>query len=333
MNKEKLLEAFNSFNNHNILIIGDVMVDSYLWGKVERISPEAPVPIISVVKRENRLGGAANVALNIKALGAKAIIASVIGDDEKGKIFFELLKKRNLISDGIIESKDRLTTVKHRIISNGQHLLRVDQETELAINKNIEQQFIENIIKILEEKAIDAIIFEDYDKGIITSQVIENIIKAANIQNIPVLVDPKKNNFANYHGATLFKPNFKELNDGMKLEIKKGDYEELHKASQMLRDKMNIKSVLITLSELGIFISYNGKYHQIPTQVRDISDVSGAGDTVISVASLCLIAGLDYKNIALISNIAGGQVCEKVGVIPVNKEDLLNKCIDYLDCS
>lgn len=329
VNKQELSKIFDSFNSKNILIIGDVMIDSYMWGKVNRISPEAPVPVVSITERENRLGGAANVALNIRALGATAFMAAVIGDDDRGKNFFELLAKRKLNSKGIVVSKDRPTTVKHRVISDGQHLLRVDEETEQALSAEIEKEFIQNTLKIIHQNDIDAIIFEDYDKGVITPNVIKQIVTIANAEGIPTLVDPKKRNFNEYKNVTLFKPNFKELVEGLKLEIRKNDFDAIQKAALQLQEKMNVKNILITLSELGVFVSSNGTYTRIPAQIRDISDVSGAGDTVISVATLCLASGLKPEALAAIANIAGGLVCEKVGVVPIEKEKLLEESVKY----
>jgi D-glycero-beta-D-manno-heptose-7-phosphate kinase len=307
------------------------MIDSYMWGKVNRISPEAPVPVVSITKRENRLGGAANVALNVRALGAKAYLAAVVGDDERGKNFFELLAKRNLPSKGIVVSKERPTTVKHRVISDGQHLLRVDEETEQTLSPNLEKEFVQNTLKIIHQNDIDAIIFEDYDKGVITANIIRQVVMIANAEGIPTLVDPKKRNFNNYKNVTLFKPNFKELVEGLKLEIRKNDFDAIQEAAVQLQQKMSIKNVLITLSELGVFISSNGTYSQIPAQIRDISDVSGAGDTVISVTTLCLACKMMPEKIAAIANIAGGLVCEKVGVVPIDKDQLLEESILYFN--
>ena len=331
MNKQELTSIFETFNSKNILIIGDVMIDSYMWGKVNRISPEAPVPVVSITERENRLGGAANVALNVRALGAKAFLAAVVGDDERGKTFFELLAKRKLNAKGIVVSKERPTTVKHRVISDGQHLLRVDEETDQLLDSLLEKEFIQNTLKIIHQNDIDAIIFEDYDKGVITPNVIRQIVTVANAEGIPTLVDPKKRNFNEYNNVTLFKPNFKELVEGLKLEIRKNDFDAIQNAAVMLQQKMNIKNILITLSELGVFISSNGTYTRIPAQIRDISDVSGAGDTVIGVATLCLACNMQPEVIAAIANIAGGLVCEKVGVVPVDKENLLEESIKYFN--
>lgn len=331
MTEKELSNIFSDFNSKNILIIGDVMLDSYMWGKVNRISPEAPVPIVSITKRENRLGGAANVALNVRALGANAILAAVVGDDERGKQFFELLEKRELSNKGIVKSKNRPTTVKHRVISDGQHLLRVDEETDQPLIDEIEEEFIHNTLILIQNKNIDAIIFEDYDKGVITPNVIKHVVNLANAKGIPTLVDPKKRNFNDYRNVTLFKPNFKELVEGLKLDIRKNDFDSIQEAAEHLQEEMRVKNVLITLSELGVFISNNGNYAQIPAQIRDISDVSGAGDTVISVATLCMSCNMEPEKIAAISNIAGGLVCEKVGVVPIDKEKLLEESIKFFN--
>ena len=319
---------FESFKQFNVLIIGDVMIDSYMWGNVDRISPEAPVPIIMSTKKENRLGGAANVALNVQALGANPILCSVVGKDSNSEMFQRLLEKRNLTNEGIIEDKSRITTVKTRIISDNQHMLRVDEEITSPLKKDIEQSFINHIISILSNRSINAIIFEDYDKGNITPNIIKKIVDFAIKKDIPTLVDPKKRNFMEYKNVTLFKPNFKELVEGSKIDISKGDFDGIFSASQKLHAELSSKYLLITLSELGVFISYNNSYHTIPAEIRDIADVSGAGDTLIGTASLCLAAGLEPELIAGISNLAGGLVCEKVGVVPINKEQLLQESIE-----
>ncbi len=328
MKTPDIKSIFDSFNQFNILIIGDVMIDSYMWGKVNRISPEAPVPIIMSAKQENRLGGAANVALNVQALGANPILCAVIGTDSKSKTFQSLLKKRKLTNEGILEDENRKTTVKTRIIADNQHMLRVDEEIDTELDTETEKKIINKILTILSDKHIDAIIFEDYDKGCITPEVIKSVVEFANKNNIPTLVDPKKRNFMEYKNVTLFKPNFNELVDGSKIDIKKGDFDGIFAASQKLHSELSAKYLLITLSELGVFISYNSSYQTIPAEIRDIADVSGAGDTLIGTASLCLAAGLEPELIAGISNLAGGLVCEKVGVVPINKEQLFKETIE-----
>jgi len=327
MEISEIKKAFENFNNYNILIIGDVMIDTYFWGKVERISPEAPVPIIARSKIESRLGGAGNVLINIKSLGANPILCSVIGNDEKSKLLLSLLDKREVSKEGIICHNSRVTTVKTRIIGDSQHLLRVDEEINSNISEDVENELIEKTSTIINNKKIDAIIFQDYDKGVITQKIIEKIVSISKEKNIPTLVDPKKRNFMQFKGVTMFKPNFKELVEGLKLDIEKNDLDGLHKAAQQLQIEHDIQIVMITLSELGVYISKNGSYHHIPAEIRAIADVSGAGDTVISTASLCLAAEIQANDIARISNIAGGIVCEKVGVVPINKQVLLDEII------
>jgi D-glycero-beta-D-manno-heptose-7-phosphate kinase len=328
MNKEEIISLFEKFNHFNILIVGDVMIDTYLWGNVERISPEAPVPVISQTNVENRLGGAANVALNIKSLGATPILCSVVGNDRKAEILFDIMKKSELYTDGLMKNKSRITTVKTRVMSDNHHLLRIDEEMRSNITMEIENEFFKLIENIILETKINAIIFQDYDKGVITPGLIKSIVSLAKKWKIPTLVDPKKRNFRNFKGVTLFKPNFKELLEGLKLEINKKDIKAIDEASKILRKDQDIAIVMTTLSELGVYISDNESYHQIPAEIRDIADVSGAGDTVVSTASLCLAAGLKPKEIAWISNISGGLVCEKVGVVPIEKDMLLLECIE-----
>ncbi|PIE85976.1 MAG: D-glycero-beta-D-manno-heptose-7-phosphate kinase [Bacteroidia bacterium] len=330
MNLEQINNLFDNFGNFSVLVVGDVMIDSYLWGKVERISPEAPVPIITSTKRENRLGGAANVAMNLKYLGANPILGAVIGDDEKGRLFLKLMKKRALPTEGIVQSKHRMTTIKTRVISQNQHILRVDQEKTHELKGQIEELFIKQLEDILTTKKIHAVVFEDYDKGIITKKLIQRIVQLSIRKNIPTLVDPKKKNFLHYDNVSLFKPNLKEIGDGLKIDIEKGSNESLFDAAKILHNK-GIKYIFVTLSERGVFISNAKKFASIPAEIRDIADVSGAGDTVISIASLCLASGIDMKNIAIISNLGGGLVCEKVGVVPIKKELLRKECIAYFN--
>ncbi len=325
MNPEQI---FNLFSKHHILVIGDVMIDSYLWGDVSRISPEAPIPIIATSGRENRLGGAANVALNIQSLGATPILCSVVGDDMHRGVFEELMDKRKLNVDGIIYTSRRKTTVKTRIISQNQHLLRVDEEMDSPVIESITKALTGRIELLLSKFNIDAIVFEDYDKGVITPELISTVVNLANDKGIPTLVDPKRRNFMDYKGVTLFKPNFKEFKEGMKVDLGNEDREEIVAAAEKLRKEKNISMLMITLAEKGVFISEAQKYSFIPAEIRDISDVSGAGDTVISVSALCLALGLSANVIARVANMAGGLVCEVPGVIPVDKNLLLKECVD-----
>jgi len=326
---ENYKRLFEEFNHLSVMIIGDVMLDTYLWGKVERISPEAPIPIVALRKREHRMGGAANVARNIQSLGARAILCSVIGADDKGSEFLALLKKEKIESTGIIKSKRRITTTKFRIFGNSNQMLRVDEEIENDLDETDYLTLIRVIDHILTNEKIDCIIFQDYDKGVITPKLISEVVQMAQKRKIPVTVDPKKKNFKEYQKVTLFKPNLKEMKEGLGFEGELNNNEAITEAVHQLRAQLNCHYVLTTLSENGVMISYKDKHELksifVPAHQRIISDVSGAGDTVISVASLCLALMRTPYEIAFISNLAGGLVCEEVGVSPVNKEKLLKE--------
>ncbi|MBT3817705.1 MAG: D-glycero-beta-D-manno-heptose-7-phosphate kinase [Lentimicrobiaceae bacterium] len=331
---ESISKLFNEFNNLTAIVIGDVMVDSYIWGTVNRMSPEAPVPIVEVEKRENRLGGAANVGLNLKALGAKPILCSVIGDDPKGNEFIELLKGEGMLLDGIIQSSSRITTTKFRVIGNNSQLLRVDEETTENLEE-IYQEAIQNKVKeIIQVNDVDVIIFQDYDKGVINAELIEFVSKEAKEFDIPVVIDPKKENFMHYKDVTLFKPNLKEIKDGLNTDFDENNDADIEINVAKLQDELNADMVLNTLSEKGVFISWriDGGYESmlIPAHVRNIADVSGAGDTVISVAALCVSQKLEPPIMAAISNLAGGLVCEEVGVVSLDKGKLLNEINNIL---
>lgn len=318
-------DLFNRFDGLNILIIGDVMMDSYLWGSVERISPEAPVPVISVKKKENRLGGAANVALNVQSLGATPLICSVIGTDSEGDSFLQLMEAQGLSSEGLIRLDSRPTTVKTRVIGHNQQMLRIDAETDDALMVPETQTLLSKVLEIMNKQKIDAIIFEDYDKGAITEELIRSVVSEAQRRNIITVVDPKKRNFLSYKGVTLFKPNLKELREGLKVDVNTAKAGDLEKAAVNLREQLNSRMIMVTLSELGVFIMSENGQRIIPAHIRKIADVSGAGDTVIATASLCLAAGLDEFKTAAIANLAGGLVCEHVGVVSISKERLLKE--------
>ncbi len=316
-------QLFEDFKKLNVLIIGDVMIDAYLWGKVDRISPEAPVPIVSVTKRENRLGGAANVAINIQSLGANPILCSVIGNDLNGRTFIEILQQMKMTADGLVQSPERPTTRKTRVIGNNYQMLRVDEERDEDISVADRKRLLDRISNILEKNDVDVIVMEDYDKGVISKQLIEQVVKIAQKHKIPIAVDPKKRNFNHYKNISLFKPNLKELREGMKLDLEKGNLKEIIAAVQKIRKDHNLEIVLLTLSERGVLL-VDGKHEElIPAHIRNIADVSGAGDTVIGVAALCLAAKTSPVKMATLANLAGGLVCEKVGVVPVEKEQLL----------
>lgn len=311
-------QIFEAFNSLRVLVIGDVMLDSYVWGKVERISPEAPVPVVNVHKREYRLGGAGNVLLNVQALGAEAIVCSVIGTDTSGDLLKNTLIDKGLNCDGLIQSEKRITTIKERIIAGSQQVVRIDTETDKPVSASESAQLIAKAKELI--PTCQVIIFEDYDKGVLTAEAIAEITSFANARNVPTVVDPKKRNFLAYNNTTLFKPNLKELREGLKIDFNVDNDDELRETVQQLKDTLNIKGALITLSERGVYIDFQEEIHQLPAHIRKIADVSGAGDTVISIAACCVALGLSPKRIAGISNLGGGLVCESVGVVPIDKE-------------
>ena len=330
MSRNEFLELFDSFTTKTIMIIGDVMIDSYIFGSVDRISPEAPVPVVAVNRRSNHLGGAANVALNIKAMGARPVLCSVIGQEEKSQEFMQLMKENGLFSGAILRSKKRITTTKFRVIGNNVQMLRVDEECTGQLSEDDRQTFLHMVAAAIDQQHVDAIIFQDYDKGVIDPALIATVAELAARFKIPVTADPKHRNFAAYKNITLFKPNLKELKEGLGMETLPKGIEELRSAAQQVHHRKQVDLVMITLSEDGIFISRqnnNGTFteHLLAAHRRSIADVSGAGDTVISVATLGLAAGMNDFDIAALSNLAGGQVCEYVGVVPVNKEKLLHE--------
>lgn len=331
MDSAELKKIFDSFNNLNVLIIGDLMLDVYYWGDVSRISPEAPVPIVAVSKKESRMGGAGNVAINIQAMGASPILCSVIGDDTNGEKLLKILRDKKLSIEGILKATDRPTTTKTRIISNNHHIVRIDDENEEYIGDNLTQTLLEKIDHFLNEAHINVIIFEDYDKGVISSGLIKKVVKLANKHDIPTVVDPKKKNFTEYREVTLFKPNLKELKEGLKVDVQAGNIEQIELVTDTLRKGQQINQVLVTLSEHGVFINSDKEKKLVPAHIRKISDVSGAGDTVVSVAALCSSLHLPPSEIAFLSNLAGGQVCEKTGVVPVDKEQLLKEAQQYMN--
>ncbi|GGG36440.1 bifunctional heptose 7-phosphate kinase/heptose 1-phosphate adenyltransferase [Hymenobacter glacieicola] len=319
-----LPELFAAFNNLTVLIVGDVMMDAYVWGKAARLSPEAPVPVVNVSRTEQRLGGAANVALNVQALGATPLLCAVIGEDQGGDQLLELLHTTGLSAAGIVRSAHRPTTVKQRILAHGQQLLRIDSEVETDLNATENADLVVRYEQLLGQA--DVVIFEDYDKGVLNEASIQHFIQLARQRNIPTVVDPKKKNFLAYRHCTLFKPNLKELREGLKLEFgdTEADRPAFESAVARLRELLTPEIVLVTLSERGVFVE-NGSLTRtyIPAHLRTISDVSGAGDTVISIAALCVALGLSAPVTAALANLGGGLVCEQVGVVPIEKQQLL----------
>lgn len=317
-----LEEIFNSFTDQHVLIIGDVMVDAYIWGEHTRMSPEAPVPVVDVQKREARLGGAANVALNVKAAGAKATILTVLGEKGRSQEYLDLMKSESLTTEGIVMSPKRRATVKTRVISNSKHLLRVDEEDKYDLDKAEEASLLSKLDELIQREKVDAIILQDYNKGVLTESTIEGVLHLAEQHGIPSMVDPKFKNFSAFKGCTLFKPNLKELREGLGIEINDVTVEAMNAAITELQSAMPHQMSMVTLSEHGVYWNDGLKSEIIPVFERKIVDVSGAGDTVISIAALAIAGGASLDQASLLANLAGGLVCEHVGVQPLDKEAL-----------
>lgn len=324
-------DIFDAFSKINVLIIGDVMIDRYLEGSVSRISPEAPVPVVHLKNNDQRLGGAANVALNVKALGGTPYLCSVVGQDDAGQQFIELLPENNLSNKYIVPSSERRTTVKTRVLANSQQLIRVDAEDTHDLSPKELKPFMATIKDILDTKDIHVILFQDYNKGVLSRQVINEVMLESIKRDIPTAVDPKFRNFWAYKHVTLFKPNLKEMREQYSGPIDPDQLSTLQLAGEKVRSKLGNQITLITLSEKGLFIDNNGQGLILPTHERIIADVCGAGDTVISVAAMGLALNLDMKEIATLANLSGGQVCERVGVVPVNLEQLKQEYGELVD--
>ncbi len=308
------------------------MIDAYLSGTVSRMSPEAPVPVVSIEEEVYRLGGAANVALNVLTLGAEPIICSVIGE-RKAERFLKLLRHRGFSEEGIIISKTRKTTQKTRVIDQGKHLLRVDEEDVHDLSKDEENRLLDKLKDLIAEQGIDVVIFQDYNKGVLTQKVISEGIKYSYKNRIPTAVDPKLKHFLSYEGVTLFKPNLKELREGLNLEVDGSDASSVELAMDKLSALLKNKISFVTLSEYGVAIKSDSHFLKYEAHERHILDVSGAGDTVISVASLCLARNASTADIAQLANLAGGLVCEKVGVVPILAEELILAAQSQLNAS
>lgn len=331
MSKLDVNKLFETFESQNIIIVGDVMLDAYLFGKVERISPEAPVPVVAVTHRDNRPGGAANVAVNVKSMGAVPFLCSVVGNDEKGQAFKDILRNHGMSTEGIVVDNERITTTKFRIIGNNSQMLRVDEEVNYPLSDQTANELFEKVKNLIETKDISCLILQDYDKGVLTTDLIHKISDLANTYQIPIAVDPKKRNFFEYKNVQLFKPNLKEFCEGVKIENKFSDFKDLQIQMQKFQKEQSIDKMMVTLSEKGIILSFKSGNDYLsvhcPAHLRKIADVSGAGDTVIAVAAMCLAAKLNEKQLAEISNLSGGIVCQYLGVVPIDKQELLNETV------
>jgi rfaE bifunctional protein kinase chain/domain len=318
---------FEAFNGKRVLVIGDVMTDAYFHGHVHRMSPEAPVPVVDLQTQEQRIGGAGNVALNLIALGAEALLASVIGQDNAGQELQKMFLAAGINTAALIQSAERKTTIKTRVLSSGKQMLRIDSEDQHDLSA-AETNALQNGISTLLHQGIDGILLEDYNKGVLTTELIEWIIAEAKALEIPVVVDPKKKNFFAFKGCTLFKPNLKELKEGLQIDFNyQKEPNALNAAIEKLQQHLESGFTFVTLSEHGVQLYDGQQHHYHPAHLRKISDVSGAGDTVIATTCLCLICGASPNTIAAIANLAGGLVCEQSGVVSINKQKLLEEAL------
>ena len=322
----KFEQLFDKFRNIRIGVIGDVMLDTYMWGRVDRISPEAPVPIVALEKKEFRIGGAGNVALNLASLEAKTSIISIMGNDDDGKHLKKMFDDSGINTEFLLTSHHRITTNKVRIISRNQQMMRLDNEISKDLGYEDENRLILAVQNFIAQERPDVIIFEDYNKGVLTELVIRKVIDLCNHNGIITAVDPKRKNFFAYKGVTIFKPNLKEVREGLNIladDLSDTAFAEIHDS---LAQQLGHEISFITLSERGVFFQKGKEHKIIPSHIRNIADVSGAGDTVIAVAALVYAVTKDPHAMAEVANIAGGLVCEEVGTVAIRKDKLLDEC-------
>lgn len=321
---------FDKISSLKVGIIGDVMLDTYMWGSVERISPEAPVPVVSLKNKSYRIGGAGNVALNIQSLNAQAFVVTVTGDDEDAVCLNNLFTSNHINTSFSFKSDKRITTNKTRVISRNQQMMRLDAEITTDISNAEEEKLLSNFEEFIAAERPDIVILQDYNKGVLTETVIKTVISICQKNKILTAVDPKRKNFFEYKEVDLFKPNLKEAKEALNIISSTVDLSLLQNIHAELHHLLNQNISFITLSEKGVFFQKENDSALIPSHLRNVADVSGAGDTVIATASLVYAATKDVRLMAEISNIAGGLVCEEVGTAAINKEKLLQECESLL---
>lgn len=316
--QDRLNTLLASARGKHIAVVGDVMIDHYVWGTVARISPEAPVPVVEVESESTRLGGAANVANNIASLGGRPLLAGVVGDDANGAALRRILDADGTPSAGIITDPSRPTTIKTRVIAHHQHVVRIDSEEKRDIDASVRRALLQALTSA---ERLDGIIIEDYNKGVVVRELIHEVTALARERRIPVTIDPKFNNFFEYRGVTLFKPNKKETEEALGRTLRTDD--DVLAAGRTLLERLNAENVLLTRSEKGMSLfERNGAVMHIPTRARKVADVSGAGDTVIATLTLMLAAGATVAEAAFLANAAGGVVCGEVGIVPIDPASL-----------
>jgi len=321
-----LSRLFGQFDQIKAGVIGDMMLDTYLWGHVERISPEAPVPVVALERRENRIGGAGNVALNLASLGARVTVFSVLGADPDGERLEGLLRDEGIDTGYLLTSRERITTSKARVMGRHQQMLRLDSETTADLDARAEDELLGELRRYLEMEQPQVVIFEDYNKGVLTHRVIREAVALCQRQGVVTSVDPKRKNFFAYEGVTIFKPNLKEVKEGLNIWLEEVNEATMGSVHEKLAERLHHKISFITLSEKGVYCRQGEEGLLVPSHLRNIADVSGAGDTVVAVASLVYAATKDLRLMAEVANIAGGLVCEEVGTAAIDRERLLEEC-------
>lgn len=319
-------QLFGQFEQLRAGVIGDMMLDTYLWGHVERISPEAPVPVVALERTEYRIGGAGNVALNLASLGARVDVLSLVGKDSDGDKLVGLLGEKGIGTGRLLKSEGRITTNKARVMGRNQQMLRLDSETTRDLGKAEEDALLEEVRRYIEIEKPQVIIFEDYNKGVLTPRVIREALAFCRDHGVMTAVDPKRKNFFAYEGVTIFKPNLKEVREGLNILAEDIRLPALRQIHQQLAERLRHQISFITLSEKGVFFQSGDQAAHIPSHIRNIADVSGAGDTVIAVASLVYAATRDAQLMVEVANIAGGLVCEEVGTAAIDRATLLEEC-------
>ncbi len=322
--EERLQDIFAPMQRTFVAVIGDVMLDRYIWGQVSRISPEAPVPVVDVVRENSNLGGAANVALNIRSLGANPVLIGAVGDDSNGRELLDIFQREHIITDFLVTDGYRPTTVKTRVIAGSQHVVRIDQENRMPVTPSTTQRMLDKFEEHL--GSIEAVVLQDYNKGVIGEDLIAGVLRLASGRGIPIFVDPKYHHFFSYRGVTVFKPNRKETEDGLGIKLTGED--SFVEAARMLRDRLDCANVLLTLGEQGmLLLQKDGSTVRVPTRARSVADVSGAGDTVIATLSAAMTCGADVAEASHLANLAGGLVCEEVGIVPIDRDLLVSAAL------
>jgi rfaE bifunctional protein kinase chain/domain len=328
MTEKRLRELLGNFSGKRVAVVGDLMLDRYYWGSVHRVSPEAPVPVVEVDTESVRFGGAANVANNIQALGGRAFLIGLVGDDHPGVMFRKMLTDQGLETGGIVIDPARPTTIKTRVIAAGQHVVRIDNESKQDCPELLRAKLIDAVRSSI--RSLDGVIIEDYNKGVVTRDVIHAVIAAAQEHGKPVAVDPKFNNFFEYKNVTVFKPNRREVEEAVGGKLK--TVADVERAGKSLLESLNAQNVLLTRGEEGMSLFQSGgSVTHFPTTAGAVQDVSGAGDTVISTLTMALVAGGGITESCILANCAGGVVVGAVGIVPILPEQLLGAVLRNMD--